>query len=74
MWFDNQSNLLNSAGEGTASRPEPDGTYFFFLKYRPYAVRSQEMWDKSDDFCDSLRWSLVISIQSRSDTSRLDTK
>ena len=30
MWFDNQSKLLNSAGEGTASCPEPDGTDFFF--------------------------------------------
>ena len=30
MWFDNQSKLLNSAGEGTASSPEPDGTDFFF--------------------------------------------
>ena len=30
MWFDNQSKLLNSAGEGTASRPEPDGKDFFF--------------------------------------------
>ena len=38
--FDNQAKLLNSDGEGTASRPQPDGTYFFFLKYRPYAVRT----------------------------------
>ena len=30
MWFDIQSKSLNSAGEGTASRPEPDGTDFFF--------------------------------------------
>ena len=29
MWFANQSKLLNSAADGTASRPEPDGTDFF---------------------------------------------
>ena len=35
MWFDNQSKLLNSAGERTASRPEPDGTDLFFSQVLP---------------------------------------
>ena len=35
MRFDNESKLLNSAVEATASRPEPDGTDFFFPQVSP---------------------------------------
>ena len=35
MWFANQSKLPNSAGDGTASLPEPDGTDSFFSQVSP---------------------------------------
>ena len=38
-----QSKLLNSAEKGTASRPEPDGTYFFFFFSQVSPIRGSDI-------------------------------